>query len=226
MTPARPITRWLRHVRRNVVAYLALFVALSSGSYAASTQLLAKNSVASRQVRNHSLRTVDLSRRAVGTLRGAAGPQGIAGPKGDTGAPGRRGAQGPPGPTAGAVGLGTPPAVPDRLFNLNPATLTTTTAGRVFTFGRLRLSATCPGGATNCTFSVGQYIDGTPVPGSLEHLFVASGTSRDFDINDFGMASDVPAGQHHVTFGVGAFSPKRASLSGGPESSGAIALGQ
>jgi len=98
------------HLRRHLVAYLALFVALSGTGYAASEKLLPRNSVGSAQVINGSLQKVDLSRRAVAALHGArgargpqgptgpAGSQGIQGPKGDTGAAGAAGAAGPAGP--------------------------------------------------------------------------------------------------------------------------------
>jgi hypothetical protein len=68
--------------RRNLVAYLALFVALSATSYAASTTLLPKNSVGSAQVINSSLQKRDLSKRAVAALRGTRGPQGPQGAQG------------------------------------------------------------------------------------------------------------------------------------------------
>lgn len=92
---------WLhaaRHLRRNLVAYIALFVALSSTSYAAATKLLPKNSVGTAQVINGSLLKKDFKsgqlprgpRGPAGPVgaRGAAGPAGAAGEKGETGAPG------------------------------------------------------------------------------------------------------------------------------------------
>jgi hypothetical protein len=94
----------LQHLRRNLVAYLALFVALSSTGYAASTKLLPRNSVGSAQVINGSLLKKDFKAgqlprgprglRGVQGIQGAAGvqgAQGAQGPKGDTGAPGPRG---------------------------------------------------------------------------------------------------------------------------------------
>jgi hypothetical protein len=88
----------LRHLRRNLVAYLALFVALSSSGYAATTTLLPKNSVGTKQVINHSLLRQDFKPGTL--LRGARGPRGAAGA---TGANGATGAAGPAG-TAGAPG--------------------------------------------------------------------------------------------------------------------------
>jgi hypothetical protein len=90
------LIRTLHHLRRNLVAYLALFVALSSTGYAASTKLLPKNSVGTRQVVDHSLLNVDFK---PGQLRrGPRGYRGPHGPKGDTGATGAQGLQGLQGP--------------------------------------------------------------------------------------------------------------------------------
>ena len=94
-----------RHLRRNLVAYLALFVALSSTGYAASSAVLPANSVGTKQVINHSLLKKDfksgqLPRGARGPAgpRGLAGPQGFTGPAGPAGARGAQGVQGPAGP--------------------------------------------------------------------------------------------------------------------------------
>lgn len=90
------------HLRRNLIAYGALLVALSSTSYAAATTLLPANSVGTRQVINGSLLKKDfksgqLPRGARGPAgpAGARGPAGPAGPKGD---PGPKGGPGPPAP--------------------------------------------------------------------------------------------------------------------------------
>src|SRR3954465_9443256 len=85
------------HMRRTAAGILALLVALSGTSYAASTKLLPKNSVGSAQVINGSLQKGDLSTRAVAALRGARGRQGRPGAQGAPGAPGLPGAQGTPG---------------------------------------------------------------------------------------------------------------------------------
>jgi len=98
------------HVRRNVVAYLALLVALSGTSYAASTKLLPKNSVGSAQVINGSLQKGDLSTRAVAALRGARGGRVFRAHKGHRGRKGQRGAQGTP----GALGPPGPPGNRER----------------------------------------------------------------------------------------------------------------
>ena len=54
---------FLRFLRRNTIALLALFLALGGTTYAASTALIGKNTVASPQVVNGSLKTKDWSAR-------------------------------------------------------------------------------------------------------------------------------------------------------------------
>ena len=53
------MSRILRHVRQNVVAYLALFVALGGTSYAAIS--IPRNSVGANQIRNHAIDPVKLN---------------------------------------------------------------------------------------------------------------------------------------------------------------------
>jgi hypothetical protein len=104
--------RVIRHLRQNVVAYLALLFALSGTSYAAATKLLPANSVGTKQVINRSLLKKDFK---LGQLpRGARGPQGspgAAGAQGAQGPAGLQGAQGPRGPQGaqGPAGLLTSP---------------------------------------------------------------------------------------------------------------------
>jgi hypothetical protein len=81
------------HLRRNTVAYIALFVALGGTSYAAvtlprnsvGTQQLRKHSVTGAKVKPHSLSTADFKGKLPAGPKGAAGATGAAGPKGDTG---------------------------------------------------------------------------------------------------------------------------------------------
>ena len=62
-----------RFLRRNTLAMLALFLALGGTTYAASTALIGKNTVASPQVVNGSLQTKDLSAKARKALKGNRG---------------------------------------------------------------------------------------------------------------------------------------------------------
>jgi hypothetical protein len=93
--------RFGRVLRRNTIALLALFVSLGGTTYAASSALIGRNTVASPQVVNGSLQTFDLSKKARTTLKGNRGLRGLRGAKGDTGA---RGTTGPPGPLTGPAG--------------------------------------------------------------------------------------------------------------------------
>jgi len=103
----------------NVVATIAVFVALGGSSYAAVTQI-AKNSVSTTQVRDRSLLARDfkrgqLKRGPVGPLgpQGAIGPAGEPGPAGEAGPAGQPGAAGPAGPPgpAGPAGKQGPSGV-------------------------------------------------------------------------------------------------------------------
>lgn len=124
----------------NVVAVIALFIALGGASYAAikipknsvGTKQLKKNAVNSKKVKNHSLLAKDfkkgqIPKGATGAkgpvgatgaagLRGATGPAGLAGADGapgaagPTGADGSQGVTGPEGPTGPAGSDATGPA--------------------------------------------------------------------------------------------------------------------
>jgi hypothetical protein len=76
----------------NVVATLALFIALGGASYAAVT--LPKNSVGAKQIKKGSISADKLSKSAIKSLAGipgAAGPAGINGRDGAQGQPGTAG---------------------------------------------------------------------------------------------------------------------------------------
>jgi Collagen triple helix repeat (20 copies) len=114
--------RIFAHLRANVIAYLALFVALGGSSYAAvrltpgsvtsralakgavTRTKLAKNSVTSADIVNKSLTNSDFKPGSV--LRGLKGDMGASGDRGLQGLEGLRGDAGPAGPTgpAGAAG--------------------------------------------------------------------------------------------------------------------------
>lgn len=81
----------------NVVASLALFVALAGGTAFAATQL-GKDSVGARQIKDESIGLSKLTKSARSTLQGQSGDKGSQGPAGPTGA------QGPVGP-AGETGV-------------------------------------------------------------------------------------------------------------------------
>jgi hypothetical protein len=103
VTMTRGFGRFLRH---NMIAMLALFVALGGTTYAASTALIGKNTVASPQVVNGSLQTRDLSKKARAALKGNRGPRGLQGSAGAIGAQGPKGTTGVQGPQGPSNGLG------------------------------------------------------------------------------------------------------------------------
>jgi hypothetical protein len=78
--------RFVQHVRGNVVAYLALLVALGGTSYAALR--LPRNSVGPLQIRPGAVGLSKVARSARISLRGTQGPKGDKGDKGETGATG------------------------------------------------------------------------------------------------------------------------------------------
>lgn len=106
----KSFTRWIkrRFTYANVVATLALVLALGGTAYAAATigsaqvidrSLLARDikggTLGSFEVRDASLRVADLTPGARDTLKGQAGERGVAGLNGLDGAPGAVGATGP-----------------------------------------------------------------------------------------------------------------------------------
>lgn len=92
----------------NVIATLALFVALGGASYAATQ--LPSNSVGTKQIKKGAVTPAKLSQASKSTLTGPTGPTGPIGPRGaagEAGAPGtpglqgEKGDQGPEGPSDG-----------------------------------------------------------------------------------------------------------------------------
>jgi hypothetical protein len=82
-----------------VIACLALLVSTAGGAYAGASSL-----IGSKQIKDHSVQYVDLSKKAAAKLRGQRGPRGYQGPQGLTGsqgAPGLNGSQGAPGLNGG-----------------------------------------------------------------------------------------------------------------------------
>jgi hypothetical protein len=104
----------------NVLASLALFIALGGASYAAvqipkgsvGTKQLKRNAVTSPKVKPGSLLVSDFNASQRSQLRGPAGPEGPRGATGPEGLHGPRGATGPEGPEGprGLTGPAGPPA--------------------------------------------------------------------------------------------------------------------
>ena len=94
----------------NVVATIAVFIALGGSSYAAlklpknsvGSEQLKPNSITSTKVKGGSLSTTDFKASARSFLRGGRGPRGVQGPQGTTGKTGKTGAKGSTGPRGAA----------------------------------------------------------------------------------------------------------------------------
>jgi hypothetical protein len=76
----------IKHVRRNAIAYVALFLAIGGTSYAALH--LPANSVGTKQLRNGAVTLNKIATVAQTALQGAQGPKGATGPQGPKGDPG------------------------------------------------------------------------------------------------------------------------------------------
>ena len=175
----------------NVIATLALFVALGGSSYAAlklpngsvGSEQLKKNSVTSVKVRPGTLVTSDFNASARSSLRGPRGPTGD---EGLEGLEGPEGPEGDVGPTEGFALGAEADAVPPS------ATITTTTSGQLYITGRLRSNTTCSAGATP---KLSLYLDGAPVPASRFEYPGGAPTG----VTTFGLSDSVSAGNHTVS---------------------------
>jgi hypothetical protein len=83
----------MRHISSNLIAYLALFMALGGSAYAAMS--IPANSVGTKQLRGGAVTMKKIARGTQLALRGQRGPAGLTGPQGATG---------PEGPATGHAG--------------------------------------------------------------------------------------------------------------------------
>lgn len=88
---------FVRFLRGNTIALLALFIALSGTTYAAATTL-APNTVGTTQLKNGAVTKKKISKRTIAALKGNRGPRGLIGAKGAQGPKGDKGDPGPAGP--------------------------------------------------------------------------------------------------------------------------------
>jgi hypothetical protein len=189
----------------NVVASLALFLTLGGVGYAATqlpgnsvgTLQLKANAVTSGKVKNGTLQKADFKRGqlpagATGP-KGDAGPQGAAGAAGTAGAKGATGATGATGPTQGFTSASLSGSTPSNTPDVThvSTTIDTTTAGRLFVFGRGFYSVTC---AAASAVKWGLYVDDVVVPGS--GFTGSSGVGVELSI--FGVSDTVPSGSHTI----------------------------
>jgi hypothetical protein len=178
-------------LRRNAVAYLALFVALGGTSYAATS--LSKNSVGAAQIRRNAVNSAKVKDRSLlardfkaGELpAGAQGPPGPQGAGGAAGPGGAAGAQGPAGP--GAVKLLRITSISDGkpavLATVGPLTITDTCSS---TISAVTNSISFSSPATGAAY---QYDATSRTDGGTSTPVVGSGTNVAF-------GPTAPAGGH------------------------------
>jgi hypothetical protein len=124
----------------NVMATIALFLALGGGAYAAlqlpknsvGTRQLKKNAVVSSKVKNRSLLGRDFK---AGQL-----PRGLPGPKGDQGSAGPRGERGPEGPRGEQGPAGT---VPGLVSTNGTIKLSVGDSRTIWAYGPFTVTGTC-----------------------------------------------------------------------------------
>ena len=197
--------RVMVHLRSNIVAYVALFVALGGSSYAAvrlspnsvttraiakgavTHTKLAKNAVTTASVRNGTLMSTDFARgQVLKGLRGDAGSAGSQGNMGLAGIPGLRGDAGPQGPAGqnGSASIALKSRSSDSVSAPNGASTGIPLSGNTWTqsAGELDLitgnvTLTIP---ASCTGSFGNSVviavDGTPQTFAVAPASPASGT--------------------------------------------------
>jgi len=59
----------------------------------------------------------------------------------------------------------------------------------------------CPAGPSNCSFTAGLYIDGTPIPGSAFTETAVAGGTTPYTLDAVGVAENVSPGPHTIRFG-------------------------
>jgi hypothetical protein len=198
----------LSHLKRNAVAYTALFLALGGTSYAAvrlpagsvgSKELhsgavtktkLQRGAVTSTAVQDHTLKAVDFAR---GQL--------TAGPKGDKGDAGPKGDKGDPGPTFGIAGVDTgcckAPTLPATSTVSATKSVTLTNRSRLFVFASVQGSAsTC--GSAYCFGYWGVLVDGVPLANGARRLQAASGETMEDSLSPFGVTEPLEPGEHTI----------------------------
>jgi hypothetical protein len=206
------VLRWIRArlSYANVVASIALVIALGGSAYAATGgPFVGSNGAVNgcvpksggtfkvlKPFKKCPKHTVALSFNVNGQA-GAAGKNGATGPTGSAGAPGSTGAVGPTvGNAAGGVD---PPVVGSTETSVKTATVTTTVAGSLYVSGSLTASLTnCT--PSICTFNFGLYVDGNPVAGTdVQMGFPVNATGIGYQaLSMVGIVNGVTPGVHTV----------------------------
>jgi len=172
----------------DVMATLAMILALAGTSYAAG---LTANSVASRQIKNDAVRSVDIKDGDLLALDFAAGQL----PAGPAGAPGQPGQPGAVGPTYGHTRTTGLPGFASAEITMANENVTLPTGGPAFVVALSNsASVTC---TDDAVATLGVIIDGVPVPGSTRDA--TSGVAAPFYVS--GVSATLTSGAHSVAIG-------------------------
>ena len=229
----------LRHVRANLVAYLAIFASLGGTSYAAIA--IPKNSVGNKQLKKDAVDTTKVKNGSVMVLDFGAGqaPTAPKGSQGDAGDPGLNGAgggqgqkgdKGLPGDAAAggysvtSLNHGTaaeqkiPSGPPQRVVRKQAFT-TSAAASTVIIKGHMTVDAFCESGSTFCGIGdIGAFVDGLGVPGTkspLSNQGIPPGVSvSNIDIPADGVLPGVGPGAHEIQYGLSGSGPLHITVKG------------
>jgi hypothetical protein len=218
----------LKHLRNNVVAYIALFVALSGSAYAATalpagsvgTSQLKNGAVTAAKVKHRSLLALDFAAgRLPAGARGPAGPVGGPGQTGSAGAPGPPGGTGPAGPTFGEQSSSSNLAfVFEDSSELSDGTVTLPEAGTLYVYGHIvEADEDCSSG-TNGEFAL--FVGSAEVPGTVTLVPTTSTTA-----SLSGILTNVAAGFHEVSLAFECTSGTLESSSNEGDGTGVVLLG-
>ena len=234
----------LGHVRRNTVAYAALFVALGGTSYAALK--LPDNSVGTVQLRDGAVTSSKLAAGAVtgskvkrGSLHGSAFKSSLpAGPKGDPGASGPRGSDGPAGPAgaAGSPGVDGQPSVAASAFSddggavppgpvdlvIKQISIQMPRPGKLLVVDAAVESGTIDNTSNTAqVFVAGVYVDGVGIPGTAFECNCVAPAQTSYILPHFSMRqgsiANIAAGPHTVTLALTRTSGSQANDLASPE---------
>ncbi|HUZ16116.1 MAG TPA: hypothetical protein VMU72_08025 [Gaiellaceae bacterium] len=185
--------RVFSYTRRHLIAFLALFVALGGGS------AVAAGYINGSQIKPHSIPENRLAKSAISALKGERGPRGPSGPKGDSGAAGL-------GASAYSDDAGITPLTGGTQTVVKQVTITTSQAGKLLVLNALLESVSVNNVLDSpLHYSVGVYVDGTPVPGTYAQGFTSSANSSgSYGPYGplYGSLDNVAAGTHTVTITV------------------------
>jgi hypothetical protein len=169
----------------NVMATIAVFVALGGGAYAVSVP---RNSVGPSQLKRNAVSAKKIKR---GAVSGVAIKDRSLGPRDF-----RAGVL-PTGAAAARADDMDPPSAPGTV--LKQVVLDTKRAGRIYVHAPMReIFLTC-GSVGACSVHWGVYVDNVPVPDAGVRLDGAPGLSNGFTYHTlFGVTAPLPAGHHVV----------------------------